>query len=237
MIASAWDHPLIKKGMPAQLAKRRARIAAGEKPLGWKLGLGAPATMQKLGLQAPLVGFLMQRSLLLSGSTVSLAGWTKPLGEPEIAVRMMRDLPGGATADDALSAIKDIFPAIELVDFDPVPTPDNLDAVLEGDVYHRHVVLCGNTRAGGATSGLTSRLFRRGNEASHTTDPEALTGKLPDIVAHVANTLAAFGEKLSAGDVVIGGSIVPPVAIEADETEFGHVLDPIGEVSVSFSRD
>ena len=36
-------HPLIKKGMTAQLAKRRARIAAGEKPLGWKVGLGAPA--------------------------------------------------------------------------------------------------------------------------------------------------------------------------------------------------
>ena len=54
-------NPLIAKGMTAQLAKRRARIAAGEKPLGWKVGMGAPASMQKLGLQAPLVGFLMQR--------------------------------------------------------------------------------------------------------------------------------------------------------------------------------
>ena len=78
---NAWDHPLIKKGMAAQLATRRARIAAGEKPLGWKVGLGAPASMQKLGLQGPLVGFLMQRALLLSGSTVSLAGWSKPVAE------------------------------------------------------------------------------------------------------------------------------------------------------------
>ena len=62
---SDLDNPLIKKGMTAQLAKRRARIAAGEKPLGWKVGLGAPASMQKLGLRAPLVGFLMQRALLL----------------------------------------------------------------------------------------------------------------------------------------------------------------------------
>ena len=67
-----WDAPLIKKGMSAQLAKRRARIAAGEKPLGWKVGLGAPATMQKMGLTAPIVGYLMQRALLLSGSTASL---------------------------------------------------------------------------------------------------------------------------------------------------------------------
>jgi 2-keto-4-pentenoate hydratase len=232
-----WDAPLIKKGMAAQLEKRRARIAAGEKPLGWKVGLGAPATMQKMGLQAPLVGFLMQRALLLSGSTASLAGWTRPVAEPEIAVRILLDLAGGASADEALAAIKDIFPAIELVDMDPIATPENLDAVLAGDIYQRHVVLCGNTRAGGATTGLTSRLFRRGQEASSTTDPEALTGKLPSIVAHVANTLAAFGETLKAGDVIITGSITPPVILEPDETDFGHALDPIGEVSVNFSRE
>ena len=212
-----WDHPLIKKGMPLQLAKRRARMAAGERPLGWKVGLGAPATMQKLGLAAPVVGFLMQRALLLSGSTVSLKGWIRPVAEPEICVRMMSDLGAGTTADAALAAIKEILPAIELADLDPLPTPDNLDVLLEGDIFQRHVVLCGNTRFGASTAGLTSRVIRRGVEAAHSNDPEALTGKLGDIVAHVANTLAAFGEKLSAGDVIITGSITPPIMIEPDE--------------------
>ena len=125
-----WDDPRIARGMTAQLAKRRARIAAGERPLGWKVGLGAPAAMETLRLQAPVVGFLMQRALLLSGATVSLQGWTKPVAEPEIAVRMMRDLRGGATRRRGAAAIKEIFPAIELADLDPAPTPDNLDAVL-----------------------------------------------------------------------------------------------------------
>ena len=232
-----WDHPLIKKRLTAQPSHRRARIAAGEEPLGWKVGHAAPATMQKLSLQAPLVGFLMQRALLLSGGTASLKGWLRPVAEPEIAVRMARDLPGGATAETALAAVKEILPAIELADLDPVPTPDNFDAVLEGDIFQRHVLLCGNTRPGGATSGLTSRLIRRGVEANRTTDPEALTGKLGDIVAHVANTVAAFGEKLVAGDIIITGSITPPLMIEPDETALIHALDPIGEVSVNFSRE
>ncbi len=90
----------------------------------------------------------MQRALLLSGSTVSLKGYTKPVAEPEICVRMARDLRSGASPDEALAAVKEIFPAIELAELDPVPTPDNLDAVLEGDIYQRHVMLCGNTRAG-----------------------------------------------------------------------------------------
>jgi 2-keto-4-pentenoate hydratase len=235
-VTNPWDHPLVKKGMPAQLAKRRARIAAGERPLGWKVGLGAPASMQKVGIQAPIVGYLMQRGLLLSGSAVSLQGWTRPVAEPEICVRMMNDLGGGATAGAALAAIKEIFPAIELADLDPPPTADNLDAVLEGDIFQRHVIMCGNTRLGGSTAGLTSRVIRRGQEAARTTDPEALTGKLPDIVAHVANTLAAFGEKLSAGDVIITGSITPPIMLEPDDDAITHALEPIGEVSVSFTR-
>jgi 2-keto-4-pentenoate hydratase len=234
---SPWDNPLIKKGMTAQLAVRRARIAAGEKPLGWKVGMGAPVSMQRLGLQAPLVGFLMLRGLLLSGATASVKGWAKPVAEPEIAVRMARDLPGGATAADAVAAVKEILPAIELADLDPAPTQDNLDTVLADDIYQRHVILCGNTRAGGGTDGLTSRVIRRGVEANRTTDPEALTGKLGDIVAHVANTLAAFGEKLSAGDVIITGSITPPLMLEPDETALTHALDPIGEVMVKLSRD
>jgi len=230
-----WDHPLIKKGMPLQLAKRRARIAAGEKPLGWKVGLGASAAMQRVGTTAPIVGYLMQRALLLSGSTVSFDGWTKPVAEPEVCVRMMNGLGAGATTDGALAAIKEIFPAIELADFDPPPTPDNLDVVLEGDIYQRHVILCGNTRFGANMTGLTSRLIRRGAETASTSDLEALTGKLGDIVAHVANTLAAFGEKLSAGDVIITGSITPPIMLEADETQLSHAIDPIGEVSVNFT--
>lgn len=232
-----WDAPLIKKGMTAQLAKRRARIAAGEKPIGWKVGLGAPATMQRMGIAAPIVGFLMQRALLLSGSTASLKGYINPVAEPEICVRMAHDLPPGSSADQAAAAVKEIFPAIELADLDPVPAPDNLDTVLEGDIFQRHVILCGNTRAGAGTSGLISRVFRREAETNVSSDPEALTGKLPDIIAHVANTLAAFGEKLAANDVIITGSITPPLMIEPDETEITHVLEPIGSISVRFSRD
>jgi len=233
---AAWDDPRIARGMDKQLAARRARIAAGEKPLGWKVGLGAPAVMEKLGVTAPAVGYLMQRALVLSGSTVSFAGWTKPVVECEIAVRMARDV-GGGTAESAAAAVKEIFPAIELADFDPAPTPDNLDAVIGNDIYQRHVVLAGITRPGASLAGLTSKLIRRGVEAASTQDLEALTGKLPDIIAHVANTLAANGEKLAAGDVIIAGSITPPIVLEKDETAITHVIEPIGEVSVGFTWD
>jgi predicted metalloprotease len=46
------------------------------------------------------------------------------------------------------------MPAIEIADMEPVPTPDNLDVVLEGDVFQRHVVIGQSTRAGGSIGGL-----------------------------------------------------------------------------------
>ncbi len=231
------DNPLIKRGMTTQFATRRTRIAAGEKPLGWKVGMGAPASMQKLGLQAPLVGYLMQRALLAPGSTVSLKGYSKPVMEPEIAVRMAHDLAArrdgrrggrGDQGDRAGDRNRRSRSGADAGQSRPV---------LADDIFQRHVAVAAAARAGSATSGLTSRLIRRGAEAARSTDPEALTGKLLDIVAHVANVVAAFGEKLSAGDLIITGSITPPVFIEPDETEIAHAIDPIGAVSVRFSRD
>ena len=102
---NAWDDPRIARGMEKQLATRRARIAAGEKPLGWKVGLGAPPAMERLKIKAPLVGFMMQTSLVANGAAVSLAGWTKPVAEPEIAVHMGSDLPGGADRTTTAAAI------------------------------------------------------------------------------------------------------------------------------------
>jgi len=58
--------------------------------------------------------------------------------------------------------------------------------------------------------------------------------ELIDIVRHVADTLAAFGEKLSAGAVIITGAIVPPFPVEPGEEIFFQ-LEPVGTVSVRFA--
>jgi 2-keto-4-pentenoate hydratase len=233
---SAWDDPRIKKGLTEQLARRRARIAAGEKPVGWKVGFGAPAALEKFRLAAPITGYLMQKALVKSGETASFRGWVKPVAEPEIVARMGKDLGPGAHAADIAASIESLAPAIELADFDPPPTPETIDAVLANDIFQRHVVLGNERRGGSSTAGLSGRVLRRGVEAGQTDDPEALTGKVLDVVGHVANVLAAFGERLRAGDIVICGSILPPLFIDADETELVYALNPIGTISVKFSR-
>ena len=93
---------------------------------------------------------------------------------------------------------------------------------------------CDASRAGGVVDGLHGHIKRNGAAFAETRDPQALTGELIGIVAHVADTLASFGETLRAGQIIITGSIVPPLWAEAGE-EIEYKLDPIGGVSVRFS--
>lgn len=232
MNPSPLDDPRIRRGLEQQLAQRRARIAAGERPLGWKVGFGAPAALQKLGLAAPLVGHLFAGAVRESGSTLSLAGWVKPVAEPEIAVHLARDLGAGADRATAQAAIAGLGPAIELADL--AFPPDDVERILAANIYQRAVIVAPCACAGGAVDGVHGRIVRNGEPFAETRDPQAQTGDLVDIVRHVADTLAACGERLRAGELIITGSIVPPLFVAAGE-ELAYALDPLGALAVRFA--
>ncbi len=236
MTAIEADDPRVAAGMAALLAKRRERIAAGETPVGWKVGFGAKAAMEKLGITGPLVGFLSDAGRVESGGQVSLAGWTQPLAEPEVAVHMGADLPGGATEAEAKAAIAGLSAAIELADL--AFAPEDVEAILRGNIYQRHLI-AGTpdfSRAGGSVAGLSSRVIRNGAEVAHQTDLEANTGRVLDIVRHVAGVLAHAGERLRAGELIITGSIVPPIFVAAGDRELVHDVGGLGRVSVRLTR-
>jgi 2-keto-4-pentenoate hydratase len=154
--------------------------------------------------------------------------------EPEIAVHIGRDVPAGADDETARAAIAGISAAIEIVDLSAPPVDP--ERILSGNIYQRHVVLdgAGPARAGSAADGLTCRIIRRGTEFARTTDPQANTGEWVGIVRHVADVLAAFGERLRAGEIIITGSVVPPLIIEPGEDAITFEVDPIARVAVRF---
>jgi 2-keto-4-pentenoate hydratase len=200
----------IDRGTRAMLALRAERLAAGERPLGWKVGFGAPAALQRLGTDRPLVGFLAASGRLADGATASLAGWANPMLEAEVAV-----VVGQGFA-----------PAIELADVDP--PPDDVERILAGNIYYRHVVL---GPVSPHADGLSARLLRDAEELAGTDAPSALTGELDDVMRLTRELLEAHGEQLRPGDVVITGSIFPPVPI-APGQRYEAQLPPLGSVSV-----
>lgn len=229
--------PRIVKGMQAQLKLRQQRLAAGAKQIGWKVGFGAPAAKEKLRIEAPLVGFLLDRAVLQSGAAISLKGWQKPVVEPEIAVYIGKDLAAGADRETAKAAIAALGPAIELADLDcPI---EDVEAVLSRDIFQRHVVLGprDETRAGARLDGLSGRVTRSGKDVPVPVNLEANIGELIEIVRHVANVVSHFGDTLRAGQFIICGSTTPLQLLEAADTGFEWTLDPIGEIAVRFTPD
>jgi 2-keto-4-pentenoate hydratase len=220
----------IADGMRAQLALRRERLGAGDRALGWKVGFGSPAAMERLGTDRPLVGFLLDSNLLPDGAEVRLDGWAAPALEPEIAVHLAHDVPPGASADEIRAAVAGLSAAIELVDVDPPPT--DVRQVLAGNVFHRHVLL-GPVRAGWtAPADLSGRALVDGAEVAATDDVTALTGGTLEVLSLTAELLDLCGEQLRAGDVVITGSVVPPVQLTAGRT-VAVELGLLGPLSVS----
>ena len=201
--------PRIVAGATAMMELRADRVRAGAHPIGWKLGFGSPSALERLRIDRPLVGFLTREQSLGSGATVPIGHWTRPLFEAELAVRLGSPVPPTATARQVRSAITGLSLAIELADLDKPPT--DIETILAGDIYHRYVIIGAPADRPTDPAGITAQVLQDEAVVAQTSDVEALTGKLTEVLALTAETLAYAGAELSGGDVVILGSFVPPL--------------------------
>jgi 2-keto-4-pentenoate hydratase len=179
---------------------------------------------------------VLDRALLSSDALVSLRGWQRPVAEPEIAVYLGRDIAPGADEETARAGIAALGPAIELADIDCAM--EDVEAVLAGDIFQRHVVLGPRdaTRAECRLSGLAARVVRSGSDLPVAPDLESNTGRIVDTVRHVADVAAATGERLRAGQLIIAGSLTPPLFLNADDDALSFTLEPIGSVSLRLTH-
>ena len=177
--------------------------------------------MKKLGIDAPLVGYLLQSGRLESGAVVDITNWGNPKLEPEIVARVGED-----------GEISAIGAAIELADLDP--GAGDPEEILAANIFQRHVLLGpvtegasdGRRRAAGGRQRRGGRRERR----RHRGDGRPRRARR----ATSPRRSKAAGESLERGDMVICGSIVPALDVApGDEVEVS--LEPLGSLTVSFA--
>jgi 2-keto-4-pentenoate hydratase len=221
------EDPRVARGMERQLELRRRMIEEGARPIGWKLGLGTPAAMEQHGTSGPLVGFLTDRGLAEPGAALSVGGWGNPTAEPEVAVHVAADVPAGAGRDAVAAAIGGLGVAVEVVDI----AGGEIEDILAGDIFHRHVLL--GPAAALEADALTGTIAHR-DTLIEVDDPWALVGDPVGALEHLAEHLAAFGETVRAGEVLITGSIVPALQV-APGDDIDYRLEPLGGLTVAFT--
>jgi 2-keto-4-pentenoate hydratase len=208
----------VERGTRALLTRRREILARGAEPIGWKIGFNVPATQERLGIDAPLAGFLTTDTLLGDGDTWSIEGDGEVIVESEVALEVG---PDGRS-------IAALFPALELAD-----EPDlelEIEQILAGNIFHRAVAFGPRveTQEPGAAHILVN------GEEQHTVPAADTVERLEAMVEAVAARLDAAGEGLRAGDRIITGIIAPPHRARPGDV-VRLELEAVGGVELRFS--
>jgi len=159
--------------------------------------------------------------------------------ECEIAVRLARDLVAGSTpftAESVAGSIDCYYPAIELVD-DRYVQWETLGApTLIADDFFAAGIVLGQPVAPSAVPDLLAvagRAVIKGEEAGRGTGADVL-GHPHNALAWLAHHLASQGSGLRAGEIVMTGSLVKTVWLQAGDA-VSMEFSGLGNVQVAFA--
>jgi 2-keto-4-pentenoate hydratase len=211
-------------------------LSGGARIVGRKVGLTSLPMQQLLGVDEPDFGVLLDHMVVEDGDEVPLGRLLQPRVEAEIALVMERDLEGpGVTTALAMTAIAGALPALEIVDSRVASWQIKLVDTVADNASSGMFVVGGNIRP---LTSIDPRLIgvvvSRNGALADTGAGAAALGNPVRCVAWLANKLAAFGEGLRAGDIVLPGAVhkmIPVAPGDAFRAEFAH----LGNVAVRFS--
>lgn len=241
MAADATLDPRIADGMAAQRELLAGLERDGATLIGYKAGFGATEALELLRIPEPLIGFLHDRTLLpASGAEptgIALTGWERPHAEAEVAVRLGRDLTPDMGDEEILASVATVAPAIELADLHITPAADEVPSILAGDIFHRWLMLGDEVAVDGwaAASPRMTVTHRRadGTDTVHVVDDvEAVPGSALAVLAECVRMAPLLGRTVRAGDVVILGSIIPPLPVGPGE-EYHVAFDGVAPLAVA----
>lgn len=192
---------------------------------GWKIALATPVMQQMVGLNAPIAGRLHQRQVVSAPAHTRQRDYGRLLVEFEIAVKLSRDLPAGATphtAQSVVNAVQGVAPAMEIADDRNADYTQlaRLGLYLVADNAWNEGAMLGrfDTRwtrwlttpevsADDGLGRLRGEAFINGASVGGGQGRD-LMGHPLKALAWLANEANARGEQLRAGDVCILGSLV-----------------------------
>lgn len=189
--------------------------AAGRRIVGRKAGLTAKAVQSQLGVDQPDFGVLFDDMRVADGGTLDPAKTLQPKAEAEIAFVLGADLPDADTSVEAVAAaVARVHAAIEIVDSRIADWKIGFADTVADNGSSAFFVLAGRglPLAGLDLEGAAMEMDVGGKLASTGVGAAALGNPL-NAAAWLAQTLAARGEPLKAGDILLAGALGPMVAL------------------------
>lgn len=224
-----------------QNAIYRAKLEAGRKVIGWKIGLTSKAMQSALNIDIPDSGILFDDMRFNTGDTVPKGRFIQPRIEAEIAFVMKKPIGGkNVSQQDVIDATDFVAPAIEILDtriqrkdpatgkarviFDTISDNAANAGIVLGK--EKHAIDAFDLRWVGTLAYCNNELEETGLGAGVLDNPV-------ESVVWLARRMAQYGQTIEPGQVILSGSFIRPIECPSGSrihTDFG----PFGAVDIHF---
>ena len=221
----------IQEAFKDLVAAERGSIA------GYKIALTTPVMQRMVGYDAPCFGSVFESGVHRSPASVTAGGYGRLGAECEVAVRLVAGLPAsGAPYDRAkiAEAVGALMAAFELVDDRAADYSDiHFFSLVADNAWNAGVVLGPEvTEWRGLDLGAARGEMTINGDSAGEGHGRDVLGHPLDALAWLANNLAERGKELSAGMIVMTGSIVSTKFLDhGDKATFA--FDGLGEIALS----
>ena len=212
------DHPQLTEADAYAIQAELLRLTGGART-GYKLGFTSAAMREQMGVDHPNSGVLLDH-MRIEGPVLPTGALIHPRVEPEIAIQIGLDLRGtDVTPEEVADATAAVLPAIEVVDSRYQNYRfKSVDNIADNSSAARYVLgaPCALARVGDLRRvevqlDIDGRVVDQGIGAAALDSPLAA-------VAWLAQHLAARGEGLLAGEVVLTGGLTRAHALPLGST-------------------
>lgn len=197
----------------------RKRVESGRRIVGLKVGLTSSAVQQQLGVDQPDFGVLFDDMEFLNGQDIPSARLLQPKVEAEIAFVVGRDVAGGDPSySEFLTCLSYALPAIEIVDSAIADWKISLVDTVADNASSGLYVLGDQPVPLGTLSlgGLGMQMDKNGQPVS-TGSGAACLGHPLRAAFWLARTMAARGQGLRQGQVILSGALGPMIPVAAGD--------------------
>jgi 2-keto-4-pentenoate hydratase len=226
---SQWfDRLTLDQAYRIQLGVIARRVAAGERQIGWKVGLTAEPIQQQFGFHEPVFGCILDRKS--SGHVFGRDELIRPGFEPELCLRVGKALSGEVDVAMVRGAIDAVYPSLEIIE-----TRGDLSAqiaVAMADNAQQKTVILGNpVELGELALHQVEATVQINGSTVATGRGDAVLGNPLNSVVWLARKLHEFGSGIRTGDIIMSGSLTRQFPIEpGDRVQVD--FNGIGEVRV-----
>lgn len=197
----------------------QARLAAGRRVVGKKVGLTSRAVQQQLGVDQPDFGVLLDDMEFLDGDTVPADLLMQPKVEAEVAFVVGRELAHEAPSyGEFLASLTCALPAIEIVDSAIADWKISLADTVADNASSALYLLGQQPVAIGQLAGAELGMQMSLNGAVVSVGSGAACLGHPLRAAFwLARAMAARGQPLREGEVILSGALGPMAAVKSGD--------------------